>query len=83
MVVWTASYAVFLWREPARDWLAKSGLMRDGWGGLGWNLALTALVMDVLSLPRYCLVELAAQRRKHRPADRAPSTTAGQQQAAP
>jgi peptidoglycan/LPS O-acetylase OafA/YrhL len=41
--------------------------MRDGWLGLAWNLAVTAVVVGALSVLSYRLVELPALRRKRRP----------------
>jgi peptidoglycan/LPS O-acetylase OafA/YrhL len=61
------SYSVFLWNEPVLRWLADAGAMRDGWIGLAWNLAVTAVVVGALSVLSYRFVELPALRRKRRP----------------
>jgi len=60
------SYSVFLWNVPVVIWLEEEGLFRDGWSGLGFNLALTVAVVGALSIVSYRLVELPALRRKRR-----------------
>lgn len=67
VVVGLVSYSVFLWNDPVLRWLADHGVMREGWLGLGWNLAVAALVIGALSVLTYRLVELPALRRKRRP----------------
>ena len=67
VVAGLVSYSVFLWNEPLIRWLAENGVMRGGWTGLGFNLAVTAVIVGALSVLTYRLIELPALRRKRRP----------------
>lgn len=83
VAVGLVSYSVFLWHEPMVRWLAERGVMRPGGSGFGWNLAMTVLVVGILSLLSYRLVERPALRRKRPPKVSEASLSAAQLKAAP
>jgi peptidoglycan/LPS O-acetylase OafA/YrhL len=67
ITVGLVSYSIFLWNEPVIRWLTDHGVMRGGWPGLAYNIAVVAAVVGVLSVISYRFVELPALQRK-RPA---------------
>jgi peptidoglycan/LPS O-acetylase OafA/YrhL len=77
------SYSVFLWHEPMIHWLEERGLTLEGWDGFVVNLAMTLIVVGILSTATYRLVELPALRRKHRTRERPSAMDEAQLEAAP